>query len=283
MPDDLVDVRRRRGPGRCSSSARVWCGIERSISSRTTLPKRRLRSSSSIAISRSSRLVLLDRQVGVARDPEEVVLDDLHAREQHVEVGGDDLLEQHVGARRHLHQPRQDRRHLDAREAPLPVSGSRTVTASDSDRSLMYGNGWPGSTASGVRTGKISSKKRRRSSQLALGPVLVARRCGSLPSASSSRDRRERLGVLGDWSWQQRDRGSRRASRCAAGRRGVGVGAARRDLLLQTGDADLEELVEVAREDAPGSGRARAAGCARRCASYRTRSLNSSQDSSRLM
>ena len=33
------------------------------------------------------------------------------------------------------------------------VSGSRTVTASESERSLMYGNGCPGSTASGVSTG----------------------------------------------------------------------------------------------------------------------------------
>ena len=46
----------------------------------------------------------------------------------------------------------------------LALAGSRTVTASDSDRSLMYGNGWDGSTASGVSTGKISSRKRCRSS-----------------------------------------------------------------------------------------------------------------------
>ena len=46
------------------------------------------------------RLVLFDREVGVARDPEEVVLDDLHAGEQHVEVGGDDLLDYDVRAGR---------------------------------------------------------------------------------------------------------------------------------------------------------------------------------------
>ncbi len=34
-----------------------------------------------------------------------------------------------------------------------PVSGSRTMTARLSDRFEMYGNGWLGSTASGVRTG----------------------------------------------------------------------------------------------------------------------------------
>ena len=34
-----------------------------------------------------------------------------------------------------------------------PVSGSAAKTASDSDRPEMYGNGWPGPTASGVSTG----------------------------------------------------------------------------------------------------------------------------------
>ncbi len=34
-----------------------------------------------------------------------------------------------------------------------PESGSRTVTPSESDSPEMYGNGWPGPTASGVRTG----------------------------------------------------------------------------------------------------------------------------------
>ena len=111
------------------------------------------------------RLVLLDREVGVAGHPEQVVVEDLHAREEDVQVGGDDLLQQHVGAGAHLPQARQHRRHLDAREAVArPSSGSRTVTASDSDRSLMYGNGCDGSTASGVSTGKISSRNRWRSS-----------------------------------------------------------------------------------------------------------------------
>ena len=71
------------------------------------------------------RLFLLDRQVGVARHPEEVVLDDLHAREQRVEVGGDDLLEQHVGVLTDLHQARQDGRHLDAREEALAGTAGR--------------------------------------------------------------------------------------------------------------------------------------------------------------
>ena len=41
-------------------------------------------------------LVLLDVEVGVAGDPEQVGLDDLHAREQRVQVGGDHLLQRDV-------------------------------------------------------------------------------------------------------------------------------------------------------------------------------------------
>ena len=40
-------------------------------------------------------LVLLDREVGVAGDPEQVRLDDLHAGEQVLEVGLDDLVDRH--------------------------------------------------------------------------------------------------------------------------------------------------------------------------------------------
>ena len=39
--------------------------------------------------------VVGDLEVGVARDAEDVVVDDLHAREQRVEVVGDHVLERH--------------------------------------------------------------------------------------------------------------------------------------------------------------------------------------------
>ena len=38
-------------------------------------------------------VVLVHRQVGVAGDPEDVVLGDRHRREEGVEMGGDDLLD----------------------------------------------------------------------------------------------------------------------------------------------------------------------------------------------
>ena len=68
-----------------------------------------------------------------------------------------------------LEQARQDLRHLDPGEAAL--AGLRVAQA-DGDRQAsveMYGNGWPGSTASGVRTGKISSRKRWRSASWCSG------------------------------------------------------------------------------------------------------------------
>ena len=55
------------------------------------------------------RLVLLELQVGVARDAEEVRLQDVHAGEEHVQVGGDDLLEQHELVRLDLEEARQER------------------------------------------------------------------------------------------------------------------------------------------------------------------------------
>ena len=67
------------------------------------------------------RLVLLDRQVGVASDPEQVRLEDLHAAEQEVEVGLDDLVEQHEGQRRDLDEAGQDLGHLDPGEPALAV------------------------------------------------------------------------------------------------------------------------------------------------------------------
>ena len=44
-----------------------------------------------------------------------------------------------------------------------PLSGSDAITPSESDRPETYGNGWPGPTARGVRIGKISRSKYRPS------------------------------------------------------------------------------------------------------------------------
>ena len=110
----------------------------------------------------------------------------------------------------------------------------------------MYGNGWPGSTASGVSTGKISSKKRCPQLEVALRPLVVADDADLLLGQLVA-NRGERLGVAGDHRQQARPDGVECLRRAhAVGRR---ARPARLDLLLQAGDADLEELVEVAGED----------------------------------
>ena len=100
-------------------------------------------------------------------------------------------------------------------------------------------------------------------------------------SASSSLMAVPEVGVLG----LQLQHAAADAVELLAGREAVGrgPGVAGRDLLHQARDAHLEELVEVAGEDATGSAPAPAAGCASSSAWYRTRSLKSSQDSSRVM
>ena len=106
-------------------------------------------------------LVLVELEVRVAGDPEEVVLEDLHAGEQEVEVRLDDLVEQHepvVPWRLVRASTSSSRRGstggtLTRANRRSPVSGSRRPTAIESVSVEMYGNGWPGSTASGVRTG----------------------------------------------------------------------------------------------------------------------------------
>ena len=71
-------------------------------------------------------VVLLDLEVLVAGDPEGEVLADLHAREELVQVRGDDVLEgnepclveagQRQVGRLDLHEAGQQQRHLDAGE-----------------------------------------------------------------------------------------------------------------------------------------------------------------------
>ncbi len=109
-------------------------------------------------------VVLLDLEVLVAGDPEGVVLVDLHAREELVEVGGDDVLErdeaglEEVGghrrrARRTLRKRGSEGGILMRAKCSLPVLGLMRITARLSESPEMYGKGCAGSTASGVSTG----------------------------------------------------------------------------------------------------------------------------------
>ncbi|GAA3505923.1 hypothetical protein GCM10019016_130370 [Streptomyces prasinosporus] len=66
------------------------------------------------------RVVLLDLQVLVAGEPEGVVLQHLHAREQLLQVRGDDVLDGDVAAGRGLQETGQQRRHLHPGEVLVP-------------------------------------------------------------------------------------------------------------------------------------------------------------------
>ena len=161
-----------------------------------------------------------DREVGVAGDAEDVVVDDLHAREQRVEVVGDHVLErdERVGRRRSATKRGSISFGTFTRaNVSAPVDRvAHEHARGDSDRLEMYGNGRPRPTASGVSTGKIWRRK-RSSSAAALGLVERRRRrrcgCRARPAPGAARRSKQRL-------WRslllaRRARGSRRSSRAA--------------------------------------------------------------------
>ena len=110
--------------------------------------------------------VVGDLEVGVARDAEERALDDLHLREEPRQ----EVADRPARAGRSSRAVPTGRNRgsssgtLTRAKRSSPVSGSRTKTPRLSERPEMYGNGWPGPTASGVSTGKTSASKSRSSS-----------------------------------------------------------------------------------------------------------------------
>jgi len=135
-------------------------------------------------------IVLVHAGIGVAGDPEHVVLGDGHGREEAVQVGGDHLLDRDdpTGVGQH-HEPRQQRRHLDPGD-PLLVGGRvdhphHQVQAEVGDVRERV----PWSTASGVRIGKTArsytSSRWRRSDS--------SSRCQSVSRTPAAGQGREHL------------------------------------------------------------------------------------------
>ena len=191
-------------------------------------------------------LVLLDRDVGVAGHPEQVGLEDLHAPEQLVEVGLDDLVEEHELVALDREQAREQRRDLDPGEALL--AGLR-VAQPDGDRQAQGGD-------VRERVAGVHGERREDREDLVVEPAaegLVVLRdlvvvedldaLGGQLLADLGPDRRVLVDQLAD---ALADRVELLAGRQAVAAR---VEAGRLVLAPQAGDADLEELVEVRGED----------------------------------
>ena len=191
-------------------------------------------------------LVLLDREVGVAGDSEQVRVGDLHAREQEVEVVGDDLVEQDPGVWLDLDEPRQHRRDLDPGEALL---ARLRIAQSDRDRQAQRAD--VRERVAGVDRERGQDREDLVDEPLAqpgvvLGDLVVLDDRDPLVDERLA-DLRERRRVLGHEMPDERlDPLELLGRRQAVGRQPRRPGGR---LLAQTGHADLEELVEVAGED----------------------------------
>jgi hypothetical protein len=191
-----------------------------------------------------------DREVGVARDAEDVVVDDLHAREQRVQVLGDQVLErdERVAVAGRHEAGQHLLRHLHAREG---LDAGHRVAHQHAERQRQVGD-------VGERPAEPDGQRREDREDLAaealvqraalLGvdvvdaddadPVLAQRRPQRQLQAAALA-----LDVLADDAPRLLQRGARRA---AVLERRLD---ARLDLVVQARDADHEELVEVGGHD----------------------------------
>ncbi len=194
-----------------------------------------------------------DLEVGVARDPEDAVVDDLHAREQRVEVAGDDLLERHedvLVAVGDLDEARQQLLgHLHAGEG-----GVRGRRVADEHRQAQREVGDVGERAAepdGQRRQHgedLAAEALGQHRPLARGQLVRSRRSGCrglrAPAISSSDAARLPLAA-----WRRTR--SRIASIVSDGVRPSASGSVRpaSTWSCRPGDADHEELVEVGGPD----------------------------------
>ena len=194
-------------------------------------------------------LVLLEREVGVAGDPERRDLADLHAGDELVQVSGDDLLEgdEHQLVRE-LHEPGQVRRHLHPGEAILARFG-----VGHADREAERQVRDVGERVSGVDRERCQHREdvlvedlgqRLLCVDVELHPrserdALVLQRLDDLLEEQTLLLADEVNDVVADLD-ELLGRGP------AVGCGGVDAGV---DLILEPGDPHLEELVEVRRED----------------------------------
>ena len=189
-------------------------------------------------------LFLLEREVGVAADAERCPLLDDHADEQAVELGGDQLLDRQEASAAERHQTGEDARHLESGETAVAGFGVGDV---DGERQGEVGD--VRERVSGVdgQRGEHGEHplvvERVERDPLGVGRVGVRDDVDALAAQRRHEQVEEcRIEPLDEARDHVADRGELLGRRAAVDRHAVDAGD---DLVLQCGDADLEELVEV--------------------------------------
>ena len=194
-------------------------------------------------------VLLLEGQVGVAGDPERVVALDLHAGEQGPEMGGDDLLHGDESlAVGHGQQPGQHRRNLDAGEAALTAD-----RVPDDDGQVERQIGDVGKRVTGIDRERGEDRKDPLDEHFPNPGAVIAVKGFPFcqPDGMIGETRQDVVEKRGPAPLEQglhlqTDGGQLVGHRQAVGRRPGNTG---RLLVLEAGDANLEELVHVGGKD----------------------------------
>jgi hypothetical protein len=204
---------------------------------------------------RSQRLaqvgdVGVDLEVGVARDAELRERLDLAAGKERAEVGADDAGQEDerlaipAARGRQLDHPRQDPRHLDDRRRVAAAEGVPAGEAGDEVERFV------GDLRERMRRVETDRHQQRPHLGLEEGadPALLGGvAVGVVEDADAAFGERRHHLVVEDGVLLVEERVRRRGERLDVGRRRAAVGPPRR--LEAIGEADLEELVEVRRDD----------------------------------
>ena len=189
-------------------------------------------------------LLLLQREVGVAADPERCPVLHDHPHEEPVELGRDQLLDGQVATRRHLHQSREELGDLEPGEATVAGLRIRDV---DRQREREIRD-------VGERVAGVDGQRSEHREDALVEPVVEfgAFLVGHLvprddvdPDVAQLGDEPVDVGAVDpvdELEHPVADLGQRVRRRAAVRRWPVDAGD---DLVLQRGDAYLEELVEV--------------------------------------